>query len=135
MSVNLSLYPYPGKWPKKAKTFKPKREFEFRNFYDFYDDLSKLPKKGIPDSLRVVDAYGPLTDSGNNYRGEEDQVNYYKAGDVAKIFKFHMKLWDRQLKKRKDVSSEEKTYYRDYMKMLKQISRLKPSTPLIVSYT
>lgn len=134
MSVNLTLYPYPGKWPKKPKTFRPKREFEFRNFYDFYSDLSRLPKTKIPATLRVVDEFGRLKDSGNNYRDEEDQVNYYKAGDVARILKKHMNLWKNQLR-RGSPSAEEFQYYTDYMKTLSRISRLKRGMPLIVDYS
>lgn len=139
MSVNLSLYPYSRKWPRKPTIFTPKREFEFTNFYDFYDDLGKLGRNKISDNLAVFTKSYPgghhqLTDSGNNFKGDEPSVNYYLAADVYRILKKAMRRWKDVLKKNKDASAEEMAYYKEYMEILRQIGRLGPRTALIVSF-
>lgn len=137
MSVLLSLHPYKKKWPKKPTIFKAleKDEFDFRNFYDFYSDLEKLPVTVVPDELIVwlEDVGHQLQESHLQYKDENPRLQYYKAGAVSKILAKHMKIWKDRLKKDPEAAKEEFGYYQEYMRKLKRMQRLKTGTPLIAS--
>lgn len=139
MSVELSLYPYKKKWPKKPTVFraKEKDEVEFRNFYEFYAELSeKLPREEVPNTVAVwiesIEVF--LTDSGMSYQGEGEKIFYWKSGQVGPILRKHMRLWKKRIDTSKEKDEEDKNYYREYMKKLKKISVMKPSTPLVIWY-
>jgi len=141
MGFDASLYPYTKKWPKKPTIFKvrEKDEIDFRNFYDFFRDLREIPPNEVPNTLIVwMDSDAEylrfqLKSSGLEAEDEEEKLNYWKAGDVARILNKHMKIWRDRLKSNKETTEEESGYYWEYMKKLNRISRMKPSTPLIAN--
>lgn len=138
MGFDLTLSPYTKKWPKKATIYKVKDEIDFRNFYDFFADLKGLHRTVVPDTLILwVGESGTwpgyqAKSSDLDPDGEEETLYYLKAGDVARLLKKHMKIWNRRIKANKNTSEEELGYYMEYMRKLNRISRMKPSTPIIV---
>lgn len=124
MGVSLTLYAYPkSSWPRTKIVYHPRsdnKRIEMPRWYPFFDQIQKVAKR-IPKKVLFGDKEEPST-----HDPYGTPLTYAKAGAIVKAFRdapqsFYLEV------AQVNLGEELKT-------LVKQIARLKKSTPLILYY-